>query len=40
METAVYEWEKNGHEPNFDTLIKIADYFKVSIDYLIGYTNI
>jgi len=28
---------ENGHrEPNFDTLLKIADYFNVTVDYLIG----
>ncbi|ABP67680.1 transcriptional regulator, XRE family [Caldicellulosiruptor saccharolyticus DSM 8903] len=28
---------ENGHrEPNFDTLLKIADYFGVTVDYLIG----
>lgn len=26
----------NGREPNYDTLVKIADYFNVSIDYLLG----
>ena len=38
--TAVFEWESNGHEPNFDTLIKIADFFQVTIDYLLGYVEI
>lgn len=27
-------------EPNINTLIKIADFFQVSVDYLIGRTNI
>ena len=26
----------NGREPNYDTLIRIADYFGVSTDWLIG----
>lgn len=26
----------NGREPNYDLLIKIADYFHVSVDYLLG----
>jgi len=29
-----YELEKS--EPNIDTLIKLADYYNVSLDYLIG----
>lgn len=28
---------ENGHrEPNFDTLVSLADYYGVSVDYLIG----
>jgi len=31
---------ENGHrEPNFDTLLKIADFFNVTVDYLIGNSN-
>jgi transcriptional regulator with XRE-family HTH domain len=30
---------KNGTIPNGETLLKLADYFKVSIDYLLGRTN-
>lgn len=26
----------NGREPNYDTLIKIAQYFNVTVDWLIG----
>lgn len=33
---AICEWEKGRSEPNFDTLKKIADYFDVSVDYLLG----
>ena len=29
----------NGREPNYDMLIKIADYFSVTTDYLVGLTN-
>ena len=34
---ACYETAKN--EPDIFTLIKIADYFEVSLDYLVGRTN-
>ncbi|WAM33266.1 helix-turn-helix domain-containing protein [Caldicellulosiruptor morganii] len=31
---------ENGHrEPNFDTLLKIADFFGVTVDYLIGHSD-
>lgn len=29
----------NGREPNFDTLCKIAEYFGVTIDYLVGKSD-
>lgn len=29
-------WEIGKREPDLDTLIKIADYFQVSTDYLLG----
>lgn len=29
-------WERNEREPGFDTLCKLADYFNVSTDYLLG----
>ncbi len=30
----------NGREPNFELLLKIAKYFDVSVDYLLGRTNV
>lgn len=30
----------NGREPNFELLVRIADYFDVSTDYLLGRTNV
>lgn len=36
--STVTSW-KNGAIPNGETLIKIADYFNVSIDYLLDRTN-
>lgn len=35
--TAVVKWERGEREPNIDTLTKIADYFGVSVDYLLGH---
>lgn len=33
-------WEQRGNIPSGDVLIKIANYFDVSIDYLLGNTDI
>ncbi len=35
--TTIANYESNFSEPNLDVLIKIARYFKVSIDYLLCY---
>ena len=32
-------WELSDTEPNLDTIIFIADYFNVSLDYLVGRTD-
>lgn len=32
-------YENGKRQPDFDTLIKLADYFGVSVDYLIGRTG-
>lgn len=32
-------WESRGTVPSGDIIIKIADYFQVSIDYLLGKTD-
>ena len=31
-----YSAFERGREPNYDTLVKIADHFDVSVDYLLG----
>lgn len=33
-------YETKGKQPSFETLFKIAEYFNVSIDYLLGKTDI
>lgn len=32
-------WEKEENEPTANFLIKLADYFQVSVDYLLGRTD-
>ncbi len=34
------KYEKNRAEPSIESLVKIADYFQVSLDFLLGRTNI
>ncbi|MBN2980290.1 MULTISPECIES: helix-turn-helix domain-containing protein [Cohnella] len=36
---ALSHYEKNRREPDTETLTKIADIFKVSLDYLVGRTQ-
>ena len=37
---AIYKYESSTTEPNIQMLIDIADYFQVSVDYLMGHTDI
>lgn len=34
-----YRYERGEREPSMSTLIALADYFNVSIDYLVGRTD-
>ena len=36
----VTAWKKEGYSPRNDALQKIADYFEVSADFLLGKTNV
>lgn len=38
-ETSYQHYEYGKREPNYDTLIKLAMYFEVSTDYLLGITD-
>ena len=33
-------WERGTHQPDFTSLTKISEYFNVSVDYLLGNTDI
>lgn len=35
----IRKYERGEREPNIKTLIALADYFDVSIDYLVGRTG-
>lgn len=37
--STIANYEQNDREPDYETLIKIAKYFEVSIDYLLGQTD-
>lgn len=37
--TYFYEWIKEGTLPTLDYLLEIAEYFNVSLDYLLGRTD-
>ena len=35
---ALSNYENSNRQPDYDTLIRIADFFNVSVDYLLGHT--
>ncbi|HEX3047211.1 MAG TPA: helix-turn-helix transcriptional regulator [Bacillota bacterium] len=37
--SAIANYEKGFRTPEYETLLKIADYFNVSTDYLLGRTD-
>ena len=37
--TAIYSWEINRTQPPFEKLIELANFFGVSMDYLLGITD-
>lgn len=37
---SVYKYENGLTAPDFHTLMRMADFFDTSVDYLIGYTDI
>lgn len=39
-QSQIQNYETGGYQPNIETLLKYADYFDVSVDFLLGRTNI
>lgn len=37
---SINKYENHNIEPDIETMIRIADYFDTSVDYLIGHTSI
>lgn len=37
---SINKYENHNVEPDIDTLIKIAEFFNTSVDFLIGHTDI
>ena len=37
---SVYKYENDITSPDLETLIKMADFFNTSVDYIIGHTEI
>ena len=37
--TAIRRWEENLQSPSIDVLVALADYFKVTTDYMLGRTE-
>jgi transcriptional regulator with XRE-family HTH domain len=35
----IFLYEKNETKPSFDILLALADYFNVSLDYLVGRSD-
>lgn len=37
---SINKYENHNIEPDIETLIRIADYFETSVDYLVGHTAV
>jgi|GEM_PF-4725883 len=36
----VYRWQRKEYTPNLTTLLKLSDYFEVTLEYLSGRTDV
>lgn len=39
IKQTISSWEKGNSRPDIDTAIKLADFFVVTVDYLLGRTD-
>ena len=39
LEQAYQHYEYGKHKPNYEYVVKLAEYFNVSTDYLLGLTD-
>ena len=39
-QNSISRFESGVRKPDYDTLIQIADYFNVSLDYLVGRSDV
>ena len=37
---SINKYENHNIEPDIETLVRIADYFSTSVDYIVGHTDI
>lgn len=37
--SSICDWETNRAQPDMEMLIKLADYFDTTVDYLLGRTD-
>lgn len=39
-QSSINDYENRGIEPDISTLVRIADYFETSVDYIVEHTHI
>lgn len=37
--SSICDWETDRAQPDMEMLVKLADYFEVTVDYLLGRTD-